>query len=241
VKFVVVDIDAGVPLVERTAYAAAQQRQLREDFAPTWDGLGLLDEVRAATPATPALAGEIQIQLHAQPPATVQGALAIHDRLPDGTPVAHVYVALARQAGDPWTVPASHEALELRGDPRLHACVELDDGTVWDREVCDRVEGDVYTLDGVALSNFNTPEAFEPSGAKGEQFDHLDLSTKPNEVRSGGYAQRFDPAKGWTMVGSMRLYRAALATAGLGRPARRADRKKPGILRRMLRALRLAR
>jgi hypothetical protein len=244
VKFVVIDIDAGVPLADRVAYAAAQQRQLREHFAPLWDGLGDQDEVRAATPATPPLAGEVQIRLYANAPANEQGALGVHDRLPDGTPVANVFVALAKQYGDAWTSVASHEVLEVRGDPRLHACIDLDDGTIWDREIADRVEGDTYQIDKVILSNFNTPDAFEPSGAAGDQFDYLHLSKKANEVRPGGYAQKFDLAKGWTMVGAMRGYRSAVAAAGLGRPHRRAARglRRPAsLMRRLLRALHIAR
>lgn len=223
-RFVVVDVDAGVPLAERQAYAAAQQRQLREHFAPSWDGLGENDAVRAATPSEPARPDEIQVLLLAGQPDQ-SGAIAYHDALADGTPIIKVWVHYARLCGDAWTSCASHEVLETRGDPRLRACVELDDGTIWDREVCDRVESDVYKVDGVELSSFNTPECFEPPrDRRGVRFDYLDLSSRPNEVRPGGYAQRYD-RKGWTQVGEMRAYRRALARAKVSRGARRAARR----------------
>jgi hypothetical protein len=239
VKFVVVDVNAGTALADRVAYASAQQRQLREHFAPLWDGAGEDDEVRAATPAAPALAGEVQIQLEAQPPATVQGALGYHDRAADGTPIIYVFVALAAQYGDVWTSVASHEVLEVRGDPRLRASVQLDDGAFWDKEVCDRVQADTYLIDGVKLSNFNTPACFEPNpSVTREQYDYLSLSSAPNQVRPGGYAQKFDSSKGWTMVSAMRGYRAYLAALGMGRPARRTARHAhPGLLARIWRKL----
>ena len=439
--FVVVDVDAGVPLAEREAYAAAQQRQLREHFAPLWDGLGESSCVRAATPATPPLAGEVEIRL--QKTVTMQGALAYHDCKPDGTPICYVFTELIEQAGDTWTSAASHEVLETMGDARLHLCVELDDGTIWDREVCftgdtkisllngtevaiedlvgldhfwvysttpsgeivpgrghaarltrndaeivaveldngevvrctpdhrfqlrdgsyckaaalqpgtslmplyrrrapiavgnpldyeqilnpadrewkfthrvvntrcppgyvrhhadfnrfnnerlavhnrchgkkvepscvhcatpnnhkvvsvtaagcadvydfsvddhhnfalsagvfvhncDRVESGVVMVDGVPLSNFNTPAAFEPPKDRdGIKYDYLGQSTKPNQVLEGGYAQRFDPRKGWTQVGAMRAYRASLHALGVSRGARRKARhKKPWFAR----------
>lgn len=210
----VVDVNANVPLADRQRYAAAQQRQLAEHFAPLWR-FGA-DTVQAATPKS----GDIQVQLLANAPDN--GALGVHERLADGTPVAYVYVGLAQKFGTPWQSVASHEVLELTADPFGHLAVIMADG-FWDREVADRVEQNTYFIDGVPMSNFNTPACFEPANVAGEIYDFLKKSTKPNEVRPGGYAQRFDSKQGWMMIqnGMMSPYRAHMLAHGLGRVSRK--------------------
>lgn len=224
-NFVVVEVDSGTASAEVAAYAAAQQRQVREHFAPTWQ-LPETSVVRVAANQQDVQPGEVEVRLLKNP--TMQGAIAYHAQKPDGTPICYVFVGLSLQLGQPWTVPASHEVLETLGDPRLRRCVEMmTDGSIWDTEVCDRVEQDWYQIDGVWLSNFNTPECFEPdaSPAPGTKFDWLGKSTAPNQVRPGGYAQKYAGTK-WSQVGQMSAYRQALADLGLGRVTRRAGRRK---------------
>lgn len=214
-SFVVVNVDTALTDAEIAAYARAQQRQILEHWAPFWRTWGI---VRADIAAN-VKPGEIPINLLHSP--TQSAALGFHDRQADGTPIGNVFSDLARAEGDAWTSVASHEVLEILGDPYLMTCVEID-GEIWDREVCDRVEGDTYVLDQVTLSNFNTPAAFEPSRAGKDRYDYLGLSKTRNEVRPGGYAQKRDPSKGWQQVGQMRGYRAELARLGFSRGARRA-------------------
>lgn len=227
-KYAVIDLAGDMDRAELAAYAAAQQQQLRFHHAAAFDGIGVTDEVRIVDAGATAADDEVPMFLHKEFPTDgTQGALGVHGVLLDGRPVIHVYRDLATQSGDAWQSIASHEALEVRGDPRLHLCVELDNGEIFDREICDRVEGDSYLIDGVPVSNFNTAVCFEPNtqvGAPTEKYDYLGLSTKPNEVRPGGYAQKFDPTQGWVIVGTMRPYRAALHAAGLTRAARRMSR-----------------
>jgi hypothetical protein len=229
--FVVVDVDCGLPLALRRAYALAQQIQVQQHIAPAWQGDATM-QVRAATPDQPPREGEVEIRLIKQP--TLSGALGYHDQKDDGTPIAYVFVELATQLGAEWTAVASHEVAEILGDPRLRLAVEMDDG-FWDREIADRVEGDSYfiqvTIDGIDfkiwMSNFNYPECFEPSKkpAADVKFDFMGTTTKPNEIRpNGGYAQRFDSQKGWVQLGQMSAYRTYLASVGLGRNARRRQR-----------------
>lgn len=257
-RFAVIDLTGTISRAELDAYAAAQQRQLREDYASCYDGDGVLDEVTVIG-GVPLVVGEslastltrIQMLTAASgdcpiiiwpsvPPGGPDGAIGVHDRLNDGRPVCNGYLDLAIQNGDTITSVLSHEVLETRADPRLHACVEFDNGEIWDREICDRVEADSYTIDGVVLSNFNTPACFEPNAHFGitgaahkpphhaaphEKFDFLGKSTKPNQVRPGGYAQRFDPNQGWVMIGAMRGYRQALADKGMTRGTKRRARR----------------
>lgn len=239
-RFVIVDVDCGLPLAERTAAAAALQRQLREDFYPAW-GVGGDACVRAATPAAPALENEIQCQLLAK--ATQDGALGFHDRTKTGQPIIYVFPLLCTSFGDSWTSCLSHELLECAADPFLGRCIQLANGEIWDEEICDRVEQDNYSIDKVLVSNFNYPSCFEPpTQTLGVRYDHLRLSTKPNEVRPGGYAQKFTPGKGWTQVGAMSPYRAVLAGLGLSRGARRSARSDSalGFFSRLIRIIRRA-
>lgn len=227
-NFVVVSVDAKVPYADVVAYAAAQQRQVREHFAPTWQ-LPTTTVVRAAYPGSPRVPGEVVVYLHDQATAgSDAGTLAYHTTEPDGTPACPVFCGLAEALGEHWTKAASHEVLETLGDPRLRRCVEVSDGSIWDVEVCDRVEQDEYQVDGVWLSNFNTPECFEPPDQwpPGMKFDWMALSTAPNQVRPGGYAQKYAGSK-WVNVGELSAYRAAVRDAGVGRGARRASRHAP--------------
>lgn len=220
--FVLVDVDAGLPLVERQKTAAALQRQLREHYAPYWDE-GFDATVRAATPISPALAGEVEVRL--QKTVTEAGALAYHDRKPTGEPICYVFTELCAQSGEIWSSAASHEILELMGDPFLHLCVELDNGEIWDRENCDRVQALSYDIDGVTVSDFNTPYCFEPPvNLVDVKFDYMGKSNKPNQTLGGGYSQKFDIKAGWTIIGQLSPYRAALLNAGLGRVAKRGAR-----------------
>lgn len=246
-KYALIDLSKTLQADELAHYAAAQQRQLREDYASCNDGDGCEDTVTVAAtswhqvaalvaaPTDPLLArvrAELGVDFlslcHAAAPKGQEDALGFHD-----LGVLHVFLDLAKQTNTSWTSIMSHETLESRTDTRLHNCFELDDGTIIDAEVCDRVEAESYTIDGVELSNFNTPACFSPppgwSKLKRTQrpgiFDFLGTSTRPNEVRQGGYSQRLDPDKGWVQIDNgMRAYRKELAARGLSRMSRRRHR-----------------
>jgi hypothetical protein len=231
VKYAILDLDTAnpTPVADLQAYAAAQQRQLREHYAACFDGDGEADEVRVITDKSQLSAGEMLCQLEDQPPPGVTGELGEHDFM-----VLHVYKGLCAQSGVSWQSCMSHEILESRNDFRLHACVELDDGSIWDREICDRVESLSYQIDGVEVSNFNTPECFEPPPAGvtparvtagvGGLYDWMGSSSSPNQVLSGGYAQQYTPGRGWQQKGTMRPYRQTLADAKLSRNSLRQAR-----------------
>lgn len=209
-SFAVVNVDAGISALELEAYARAQQHQILAHWAPFWRSWATVSS------GGPLADDTIEIRLCKTP--TSLADLGSHARKPNGTPAVLVFPELAARFGVPWTVPASHEALETLANPYLNRCVEID-GAVWDLEPCDRVQADTYVCEGVTLSNFNTPAAFEPNAAGGERYDFLGLSKARNEVRPGGYAQRRGP-NGWSLVGQVHGYRAELAALGLSRAAR---------------------
>lgn len=221
---VLVDVDEHIEPAELARVAKALTRQIAEHFAPAW---GLTATVRAATSSTPPRPLEWQIQLRKVP--TIEGALGYHDRTPTGQPIAYVFPELCKQDGSSWSSCASHELTEMLADPGLHRCAELPDGRVACVEVADQVEGDVYKIDGVEVSNFNLPDNFEPPAhaTPGTKYDYLGKQTKPFEVRPGGYAQVYDPHKGWTQLGEMSIYRQKLASLGLSRGARRRRHAEP--------------
>lgn len=219
-SIVIVDVDAHIDHAEVVRAAGALTRQCLEHFALAW---GVMASVRAATPADPPRASEWRLELRAVP--TVQGALGYHDETDNGIPILYVFPALCVADGTTWTSCASHEILEALADPLLRRCIQADDGWIWDAEVCDRVEADTYTIDGVTVSNFNVPACFEPPKNRiGVTYDYMGLSTRPNEVRAGGYAQKFDSTHGWLQVGQMRSYRAKLHELGLSRGSKRLRR-----------------
>lgn len=83
---------------------------------------------------------------------------------------------------------ASHEMLEMIGDPYANWWFDMKDGRTEEAlELCDRTEADSYVVDGVAVSNFLGPRAF---GFGPGPYDQMGLLKTPEEIRPGGYAIR---------------------------------------------------
>jgi len=215
---VIVNVDTHVTHADIVRAAAALQRQVLEHFYPVW---GVDATVRAATPQDPARDDEWRLELRKVP--TIEGALGFHDTTDAGLPCLFTFPELDAQDGVAWTVTASHEILEALADPWLRRGAQDDQGTWWATEVCDPVEQDTYTIDDVLVSNFQYPAWQEPPPKPDghTRYDHLGLCKGPWEVRAGGYAQKYDPAKGWVQVGMMRAGRAKLGVMGLSRGHRR--------------------
>ena len=216
-SFVIVDIDAGIPLAEIEAACLGLTRQVLEHWAPAW---GSTATVRA-TSSGPAQPGEWQLQLRRVP--TIEGALGYHDRAEDGSPILYVFPELCASDGTTWTSCASHEILEALGDPLLRRLVQAPDGSVWALEVCDACESETYEIGGVSVSDFCFPAWFEPHEGSVEQYDYLGRCSAAFAITAGGYGQTWTPAAGWTQRGTMRAYRRAVAELGLGRGTKRAE------------------
>ena len=71
-----------------------------------------------------------------------------------GQPYALVWTAGASVEG--WSRDFSHEMLEMLEDPTLDVRY-MHEGSTWQREIADPVEGLGYRLDGVYVSDFVTP------------------------------------------------------------------------------------
>jgi hypothetical protein len=133
-------------------------------------------------------------------------ALGYHYLDQNYTPYGIVFAQLALDNGISWTSVASHEGLEMLGDPLINSTVFLDisggygtAGFIVALEVCDAPERMTYTgpFNKTDLSDFVFPGWYLP-GYSG-QVDQLGQVPGPLQLLSGGYVS-FDEilqATGW--------------------------------------------
>lgn len=167
------------------------------------------------------------------------GALGYHDLTADGLPLGKVFVATTLSAGALVSVTASHECLEMLGDPDINLTAELDDAQgnpakFYAYEICDACEDDSfgYQINAVTVSDFVTPEYFESfqhtNPAKIHQFDFMGQITAPFQILSGGYMGVLDLAnlgQGWQQVTADKApLKASRANIGSRREKRRTPR-----------------
>lgn len=107
-------------------------------------------------------------------------------------------------AGSTWPLAASHEALEMLVDPGGDRLIAGDSpmpnqGRVeFLLEVCDPCQSDAqaYTVNGIMVSDFCTPEYFDPLGATGARYSYTGSITAPHQVLPDGYLSWRDPVTG---------------------------------------------
>ena len=187
--------------LETAEVASALQRQVSRDFGPIWgvdatiDGFSSLDRVPP---------GYWVVLVRDQ--LAIPGLIGIH--LDDnGQPYA-----LVRRTPT-WTLAASHEVLEMLADPfgsrvmpggspkRGQGIVEL---LV---EVCDPVgsPNNAYTVNGVLVSDFITPNYYDPSPVTGVRYSFSGALDRPRSIAPGGYLSWRDPISqewwSWSWVG----------------------------------------
>jgi len=190
----------------------AVNRQLTEDFAPYWHRTGVLrlEGRPGAGPdieTTTAMRGDAVIYLQEEPDD--DRALGYHDLNLRGVPYGFVFLALAREIGEDWSVTFSHEALELVMDPEANLLASgphpEDPGRAVQHwyEVCDAVQDQTYAIDEVKVSNFVTPLYFTVGNEDGSRNDFLGASGRGRRpqlpsfgVAPGGYVGFLDPETG---------------------------------------------
>jgi hypothetical protein len=169
--------------------AAALQRQVERDFGPIWN-------LRATVDAFPTLE---DVPLGYWPMIVredigFQGAAGIHlDK--NGQPFALITY------GDSWSLTASHETLEMLGDPFGNRLVpgpspKRGQGRVeFLVEVCDPSEAEpfAYTVNDILVSDFYTPRFFDPRKVAGTRYSYTGAITQPREVLRGGYLSWHHP------------------------------------------------
>jgi hypothetical protein len=185
-------VEARVPRRAVLEIAAALQRQLTRDVAPIWethatiDAFGSLDHVPPGY--WPILVGDYF-------PGPELGGIHL-DR--NGQPFALV------EASRSWSLAASHEAIEMVVDPWGNWTVpggspKAGQGLVEILvEVCDPSGGAqwAYTVNGYLVSDFVTPNYYDPVPAPGVRYSFKGVVTGPREVLEGGYLSWRDPATG---------------------------------------------
>lgn len=176
--------------LEVIACAAALHRQVNEHVAPFW---AVAATVRAGLP------GPNSWVVHLRDHSDQAGALGYHDDR--GNPVGYVFVADDKRYGLSWTVTASHEVLEIVGDPDIRSALQVPQGFAA-RELCDPVEADQlgYVIDGVHVSDFVLPAWFgaQVTGFPFGPYDYLGHLKRPLQLAPGGYMSLWTPRHGWT-------------------------------------------
>jgi len=172
---------AKTPLgVDLTKLVAALTKQLDHDFVPIWGYPAKLYVAKKAKP------GEWQIVFLDD--ADAANALGYHDLTKNGQPVSKVFVKTTISAGELVSVTASHELLEMLIDPGAQLWAQSDDGRFFAYEMCDAVEEEVYSIDGIEVSDFVHPAFFESFHKPGSaQFDHLKKVNRPFQTLKNGY------------------------------------------------------
>jgi len=101
-----------------------------------------------------------------------------------------------------WSLTASHECLEMLADPYGRRTVAGESPVQGQGrvnflvEVCDPVEDAsfAYTVNGVQVSDFYTPNFFDPVESPGVRYSYTGVLTKPRQVLRGGYLSWYVPS-----------------------------------------------
>jgi hypothetical protein len=181
-----------VTLSQLSKAAAAIQKQITRDFRPLW-------QIDATVDAFDRLGdvplGYWQVVIRDTITFNAQG---IHLNKANGQPYALV------KHSKEWTLTTSHECLEMLADPsgnRVIASnsVKPDQGRVeYLVEVCDPSEAAAlaYSVNGVLVSDFYTPNFFDPVPATAVRYSYTGALTAPRQVLEGGYLSWREPISG---------------------------------------------
>jgi hypothetical protein len=144
-------------------------------------------------------------------------ALAYHDLTAEGLPISKVFVKTILADHTSVSVGATHEICEMAVDPWLNSCYQDSQGVFWAGEVCDPVEDDQYgyQIGDILVTDFVTPNWFAHQHAQGS-IDFKGHARAAFEVLAGGYAQKFDPQKGWGQVSGSKARESKRADAPRG-------------------------
>ena len=197
IKISLINQSSVVTDAEASKAVKALQKQVRRDFYPPWGvDADLTFVAKGKTPAAKTW------WLTILDNSDEAGALGYHDVTTDGLPLGKIFAKTDQQYGTSWTVTASHELLEMLGDPDINLTTFVQSsntaGILYAYEVADACEADNfgYKIDGVLVSDFVFPSWFEEFRKAGTQFDYGNHIKKPFQLLPGGYISYFDVATG---------------------------------------------
>jgi hypothetical protein len=168
--------------------AAALQMQAIRDVGPLWSLTATVD----------AFARLGDVPVGSWPVAVVddvQGAAGFHLDS-NGQPYALV------EYSDSWSLTASHETVEMIVDPWGRRIApgrspKSGQGQVeFLVEACDPCEAAEfgYTINGVLVSDFITPQFYDPRKTVAARYSFTGAVTRPRQILRGGYISWHDPA-----------------------------------------------
>lgn len=170
---------------------AALQKQATRDLGPIWG-------VKATVDAFP----------HINSVPVGYWPIIIKDKIDDPTAAGYHTdkhgqpFALVAYSED-WPITCSHEMLEMLVDPfgnRLFTSDSIMQGqgrAQYLVEVCDPSEDDefAYSINGERVSDFYTPDYFDPVAAGNVRYSYTGFIKKPKEVLKNGYLSWYLPEK----------------------------------------------
>ncbi len=183
--------------------AAALQKQVTRDFGPVWDVQGTVDAFDKLEDVPldywPVI---LRDDIHEK------DAAGFHTDK-HGQPFSLVQIDAS------WPLTASHEALEMLADPfgsrvvagspppQAPAEIKSLQRVVYLVEVCDPCEDDSfsYTINGVTVSDFITPNFYDPTEVASVRYSFSGKLKGPHTVANNGYVSFGDPASGeWYQI-----------------------------------------
>jgi hypothetical protein len=184
---------------EAKALVQALQTQVSRDYAPVWGVDAKLSFVSRKYHPEP---GAWQLVLLDD--SDQAGALGYHETTAQDLPLGKAFLKTVKEYGSSMSATASHELLEMLGDPQIQLAAAVDDGNgntkVYAYENCDAVEDEAfgYTIGGVLVSDFVLPAWFNPAAPKGTRLDFCGKVTTPYQLLKGGYIGVLSTSEGWT-------------------------------------------
>jgi hypothetical protein len=181
---------------ELAQVGAAIQRQVLRDLAPIWQITASVDHFPTIQDV-PLGYWPILIVDEAPQPGSHTDT--------NGHPMAFV------EYGPSWSLRASHEAIEMLVDPSGRRMVPgyspqpTQDRVEFLVEVCDPCQiGCGYTVNGILVSDFCTPQYYDPEPTAGSHYDYCGKIRWPREVLAGGYLCWRDPQSGdWFQMNNL--------------------------------------
>lgn len=181
---------------ELTQVGAALQKQVSRDLSPIWKVEATVDTFHNLKDV-PTGYWPIIIEKDIDQP----NVAGFHTDK-DGQPIAFVLY------NNSWPLTASHECLEMLANPG-HLCIPgpsimSGQGRVeYLKEVCGPCENPdfAYTVNGVMVSDFITPQFFDPVRTTSVRYSFTGAVKGPREVLKGGYLTWRDPVtRHWWQV-----------------------------------------
>lgn len=149
--------------------------------------------------------------IHFLDTADQAGALGYHDEAGNEVAYGRVFVKTARDNGDTESEVASHETMEMAGDPNINlSCLSGDGTRLFALEVADACQGNGYDVGapegrtlGIVVADFLLPSYFDPNTHPDAVTDFRGALKGPFALGPQGYysyVDMTDPSKGWQQV-----------------------------------------